>query len=82
MDEDGVEFRQYLISKRFLLIFRMAVRSILDFFRGRSHRHTTWHSAEYLKGVKGLRKLENYQKKVAEIEAFKNNPETSRKLAP
>ncbi|KAH8676249.1 SNF2 family domain-containing protein [Xylariales sp. PMI_506] len=37
-------------------------------WEGKSHRHNTWDTLEVLRGYRGLRKLENYYKKIVEYE--------------
>ncbi|TPX41392.1 hypothetical protein SeMB42_g05049 [Synchytrium endobioticum] len=47
-------------------------------WKGKSHRHNTWHSADELKGEKSYRKVENfYKNKVEDDRRFMSDPYTT-----
>jgi chromodomain-helicase-DNA-binding protein 1 len=46
-------------------------------WKGFSHRHNTWQSLKNLKGFKGYRKVENFEKRKRLEEDFKRDPRTS-----
>lgn len=46
-------------------------------WKGFSHRHNTWQSLNALKGFKGYRKVENYERRKRQEDDFKRDPRTS-----
>ncbi|KAI5800115.1 SNF2 family N-terminal domain-containing protein [Geopyxis carbonaria] len=48
-------------------------------WQGKSHYHSTWETSESLQGYKGIRKLDNYMRKVVEADYWvRTNPTTTR----
>jgi chromodomain-helicase-DNA-binding protein 1 len=42
-------------------------------WKGSSHRHNTWHSLEYLRSFKGVRRAENFARKCKNLDAFRDD---------